>query len=154
MKVFISYGNAADQATALRLQALGAVNGLNVYVPPAFTRQGVPVLVDAESGRALADAEVVLGVIGATVAEACRLELNTAISLRKNTIVMASPQSASLLQQYFPSNLVVIDPANPEHTERQIVQHLKAVNREKNAQRALLALGTLAFGLLMFAEAE
>jgi hypothetical protein len=40
MKVFISYGDASDQVTALRLQALGAVNGLTVYVPPAFTRQG------------------------------------------------------------------------------------------------------------------
>lgn len=34
MKVFISYGDIADQVTALRLQALGAVNGLTVYVPP------------------------------------------------------------------------------------------------------------------------
>jgi len=154
MRVFISYGNTADQATALRLQALGAVNGLTVYVPPAFTRQGIPSSVDSESLNALADAEVVLGVIGATFAEACRLELNTAKNLRKHLIVMASPQSAPLLQQYFPSNVVVIDPVNPEQTEREIVQHLKAVDREKNAQTALLALGTLAFGLLMFASAE
>jgi hypothetical protein len=69
-------------------------------------------------------------------------------------LVMASPQSASLLQESFPSNLVVIDPANPEQTEREIVQHLRAVNAEKNAQRALVALGTLAFGLLMFAAAD
>ncbi len=41
MKVFISYGAAADQVTALRLQALGAVNGLTVYVPPAHTRQSL-----------------------------------------------------------------------------------------------------------------
>jgi hypothetical protein len=38
MKVFISYGSAADQVTALRLQALANVNGLTVYVPPAYTR--------------------------------------------------------------------------------------------------------------------
>ena len=30
MKVFISYGDFSDQVTALRLQALGAVNGLTV----------------------------------------------------------------------------------------------------------------------------
>ena len=35
MKVFISYGSPADQVTALRLQALDAVKGLTVYVPPA-----------------------------------------------------------------------------------------------------------------------
>jgi hypothetical protein len=38
MKVFISYGDVADQVTALRLQALAAVNGLTVFVPPAHTR--------------------------------------------------------------------------------------------------------------------
>jgi hypothetical protein len=42
MKVFISYGDVSDQVTALRLQALAAVNGLTVYVPPAHTRRGVP----------------------------------------------------------------------------------------------------------------
>ncbi len=36
MKVFISYGDTGDQVTALRLQALGAVHGLTLYVPPAF----------------------------------------------------------------------------------------------------------------------
>jgi hypothetical protein len=154
MKVFISYGNAGDQATALRLQALGAVNGLAVYVPPAYTRQGAAALIDADSAKRLADAEMVLGVIGATVAEACRLELNSAMTMHKDMLVMASPQSASFLQGYFPSNLVVIDPANPEQTEREIVQHLRAVNAEKNAQRTLVALGTLAFGLLMFAAAD
>jgi hypothetical protein len=39
MKVFISYGDASDQVTALRLQALGAVNGLTVYVPPASSER-------------------------------------------------------------------------------------------------------------------
>lgn len=38
LRIYIAYGTAADQVTALRLQALGAVNGLTVYVPPALTR--------------------------------------------------------------------------------------------------------------------
>jgi hypothetical protein len=42
MKVFISYGEAAGRVTALRLQAMGTVNGLTVYVPPAFTRVKIP----------------------------------------------------------------------------------------------------------------
>ena len=50
MKVFISYGDAADQVTALRLQALGAVNGLTVYVPPAYTRH-TPTSLDPEASR-------------------------------------------------------------------------------------------------------
>ena len=46
MKVLISYGSAADLVTALRLQALGAVNGLTVYVAPAYTRKASAVLLD------------------------------------------------------------------------------------------------------------
>src|SRR4051794_3096962 len=104
MKVFISYGDASDQVTALRLQALGAVNGLTVYVPPAFSRQGFSTLLDAEVGQKLNEAEVVLGVIGAGLTEACRQELNAALTLRKSMIVMSYPPFASQLQQYFPSN--------------------------------------------------
>jgi len=73
MKVFISYGDAADQVTALRLQALGAVNGLTVYVPPDYTRQGVAPIPDPDANQKLHEAEVVLGVVGgASVRPAAR----------------------------------------------------------------------------------
>jgi len=62
MKVFISCGNVADQVTALRLQALAAVNGLTVFVPPAFTRQG-PATQDEDVFEKLKQADVVLGLI-------------------------------------------------------------------------------------------
>ena len=39
MKIFISYGDLHDQVAALRLQALAAVQGLTVYVPPGHTRR-------------------------------------------------------------------------------------------------------------------
>ena len=68
MKVFISYGDAADQVTALRLQALAAVNQLTVYVPPAHSRQLV--LLSPESAQKLGEAEVILGVIGNGLTEA------------------------------------------------------------------------------------
>ncbi len=153
MKVFISYGDASDQVTALRLQALGAVNGLTVYVPPAFTRQTVPALLDPEAGKKLSEAEVVLGVVGAGVTEACRQELNAGIKSHKNMIVMTYPASASELQPYF-SNLVVIDPANPGGAEVGIVQYLKTIDAQQSAKKALLALGTLALGLLILAPAD
>src|SRR5712692_7264508 len=117
MKVFISYGDVADQVTALRLQALAAVNGLTVYVPPAHTRLGASIFLDPEAGQKLGEAEVVLGVVVAGFTEACRQELNTGISLHKNMIVMSDPRFASQFQQYFESNLVVIDPTNPAETE-------------------------------------
>ncbi len=154
MKVFISYGNGPDQVTALRLQALGAVNGLTVYVPPAYTREGLTTLIDPEAAQKLNEAEVILGVVGAGVAEACRQELNTAVALRKNMIVMSDLVFAPQLQPYFGSNLVVIDPLNPAAAEIGIVQHLKNIDAQQNAKKALLALGTLALGLFILTTAD
>lgn len=155
MKVFISYGDASDQVTALRLQALGAVNGLTVYVPPAFTRQGGAALLDPEAGKKLNEAEVILGVVGAGLTEACRQELNTGIALRKSMLVMTHPASAAALQQYFRgSNLVVIDPDNPGAAEVDIVRYLKAIDIQQSAKNTLVGLGALAFGLLILAPTD
>ena len=128
MKVFISYGNAADQVTALRLQALGA--------------------------QKLNEAEVVLGVVGARLTEACRQELNTGLALRKNMIVMSDVVFAPQLQPYFGSNLVIIDPQDPEGAEIGIVQHLKTLDAQQSAKKTLSALGTPALGLLIFTTAD
>jgi len=69
-------------------------------------------------------------------------------------LVMAGLGIAPQLRPHFQSNLVEIDPTNPDQTEIKIVQHLKAMNAQKNAQIALLALVTLALGLLIFAPVE
>jgi hypothetical protein len=63
LKVYISYGSPDDQVTALRLQALAAVNGLKAYVPPAHTRRPGGVL-DENSKTKLLESEVVLGTVG------------------------------------------------------------------------------------------
>ena len=94
MKVFISYGVAADQVTALRLQALAAVNGLSVFVPPAYTRDEILPGLDADVGQKLAASEVVLGVIGAGLSAACRNELSAGMLQAKHMIVMAHPAFA------------------------------------------------------------
>lgn len=156
MKVFISYGSAADQVTALRLQALAAVNGLTVYVPPAYTRRDSHVVLDPQSelGQKLHEAEIILGVIASGLTEACWQELNAGVALRKTTIVMSDPVFAAQLQPHFGTNLVVIDPANPDRAELGIVEHLKVVDADQNAKKALLALGTLALGLLIFAPTD
>jgi hypothetical protein len=153
MQVFISYGDVEDQVTALRLQALGAVNALTVYVPPIHTRQGVLAPPDSEASQKLHRAEVVLGIVGAGLTESCRQELNTGLALHKNMIVMVHPEFADL-QSYFGSNLVVVDPANPDQAEYGIVQYLKAVDAQQTAKTALLAMGTLALGLLLLAPAD
>lgn len=154
MKVFISYGDAADQVTALRLQALGAVNGLTVYVPPAYTRQGVQPVLDPDADQKLHEAEVVLGVVGAGLSEACRQELDAGMTLHKHMIVMSYPWLAQQFQPHFGSNLVVIDPLNPGEAESLVVRHLRSINAQKSAKTALLALSTLALGLLILAPAD
>jgi hypothetical protein len=67
---------------------------------------------------------------------------------------MSDPSLASRLQPYFGPNVVVIDPAYPDQAEANIVRHLKTVDVEQSARKALLALGTLALGLLIFAPVE
>jgi hypothetical protein len=159
MKVFISYGAAADQVTALRLQALAAVKGLSVYVPPAYTRHGVHP--DPEPSQNLDASDLVLGVIGSSLgvlggglSEACRQELNAGVAAGKPTIVMADPAVAPQLQPHFGPHLITIDPAHPDRAELAIVEYLKSIDAEQNAKKALIALGTLALGLLIFAPQE
>jgi len=154
MNVFVSYGSVADQVTALRLQALGAVNGLTLYVPPAYTRGGALRAngkLDAEAAENLRGADIVFGIVSAGISDACREELNTSRKLSKPSIVMADPQDAAQLELQIRGNLVVIDPANPDQTELAIVQHLKSLDAGERATNALIALGTLALGLLILA---
>jgi hypothetical protein len=153
MKVFISYGNIADQVTALRLQALAAVNGLTVFVPPAFTRQ-LPAALDEDVLEKLKQADVVLGLIETGLAESCHHELNAALEVGKKTMIMCSPAFAPSFESYFKSSLVIIDPANPTQASTDIVQHLKAMESERSAQKALVGIGLLALGLLIVATGD
>jgi len=154
MKVFISYGAAADQVTALRLQALGAVNGLTVYAPPAHTRQSWAASIDPEAEQKLGEAEVILGVIGAGLSEACRQELTASLAMRKTTLVMAESDLAGQLQPDFNGDVIIIDAANPDRTEFELVHYLKSLDAEERAKNALKFLGTLALGLLIFAPQD
>jgi hypothetical protein len=154
MNVFISYGSLADQVTALCLQTLGAVQGLIVYVAPAYTRKESSTLLDSEAAQKLRDADMILGVISTGMSEACRQELNTARTLAKPTVVMADPSLAPALQPYFGPSLVVIDPEHPDATERAIVEQLRAIQTEQQATKALIALGTFALGFLLFASQD
>ena len=154
LNLYIAYGIASDQTTALRLQALGAVNGLNVYVPPSYTRTSAQAAVDPQSESSLRAADVVLGIITSAISESCRQELNHAKALGRKTIVMAEPGTAAQLEPFFPGNILIIDPADPAQAEFGIVQFLKNTELEQNAKTALLAIGTLALGLLLFAPQD
>src|SRR5207302_2008399 len=99
-------------------------------------------------------AEVILGVVGSGLTEACRQELNRGLALRKNMIVMVYPEFAPQLQSHLGSSLVLVDPASPDEAEHSIVRYLKAHDAQQTAKAALLALGTLALGLLLLAPAD
>lgn len=150
MKVFISYGSASDQVTALRLQTLGAVNGLTIYVPPAYTRKLPYTSIDPEAVQKLKDADFVLGIVGYADSAACREELNLARALAKKIVVMTEEAAAPYFRSSFNENLVVINSTNPHQTESEIVEHLKGLDANRQANKALVTLGALALGLLIF----
>ncbi|HVW11778.1 MAG TPA: hypothetical protein VHC90_24515 [Bryobacteraceae bacterium] len=152
MNVFISYGGLTDQVTALRLQALASVNGLTVYVPAAHTRVTDGSFMDTESERRLRESDVVLGVVGTAPTEACTRELTLGSTLRKQLIVMAYPAFFPELQAQFTSDVILVDPTQPGVVEQEIVRHLGTMSGKKSSSAALVALGTLALGLLLFAE--
>jgi hypothetical protein len=154
MKLYIAYGTEADQVIALRLQALAAVNGLSAYVPPVFTRRVRTINLEPESDAKLLESDVILGVVTTSISDTLRQELETARELSKEAIIIADPSSASPLQGYFPGRVVVIDPANPAAAEEEIVKLLKRTEIEQKAKTALIALGTLALGLMLFAPQE
>lgn len=154
LKLYIAYGTAADQVIALRLQALAAVNGLSVYVPPAYTRRVDAINLEPQSEAKLIDSDIILGVITTGMSDACRQELNTAHSFQKKAIIIADSGSVPWLRDHFPGNIIVIDPANPAMAEQEIVQVLKQIEMEQTAKTALIALGTLALGLMLFAPQE
>jgi hypothetical protein len=154
LHLYIAYGAVSDQTTALRLQALGAVNGLNVYVPPSYTRTNALASMDPQSESNLRAADVVLGIVTSAMSESCRQELNTAKVLGRKTIVMAEPSLASQLEPFFPGSILMINPAEPAQAELGIVQFLKKTELEQGAKTAILALGTLALGLLLFAPQD
>ncbi len=105
-----------------------------------------------EIQQQVAQSDVILGVVGSGLEDACSLEMNTGITLRKSMIVMSNPEFEKTLRPPFGPNLVVIDPANPAQTETAILQRLTTM--DQNKKMALLALGTLALGLLIFTVAK
>ena len=146
LKLYIAYGTAVDQVIALRLQALAAVNGLSVYVPPAYTRRVTAINLEPESEAELIDSDIILGIITTGMSDACRQELNAAQSFGTKAMVIADPACASWLQNQFRGDVVVIDPANPAAAEQQIVQLLKQTEIEQAAKTALIALWHLSVG--------
>jgi hypothetical protein len=154
LRIYIAYGTASDQVTALRLQALGAVNGLTIYVPPAFTREDPSGQPDPQSELRIWEAEIVLGVVTVGLSEACWRELDIGKRLGKKTMVIAEPVFAAQLEPSFPGSVLMMNSANPAEAEAGLVQFLENANLKQDTAKALLALGTIALGLLLFSPQD
>ncbi len=153
LRIYIAYGSAADQVTALRLQALGGVNGLTVYVPPAFTRQDPAGQLDAQSEDKLRNSDVVLGVVTSWLSTSCRNELLWA-DANKRTIILAHPTAVEALSAHFAEKIVVFDPNYPAAAETAVIAELGKPGLQKDAVTAILALATIFLGLLIFSPQE
>lgn len=151
MKIFISYSTAMDQIVALRLQTLATVYGLTSYVPPATTRQTSNPELSDEVQRNLQASDVVLGVMMHNPASSAVSEMNLALATGKLLIPIVSPSvSAEDYAQFNPR--FVLNPSDPSQTEAAIVHFLAGKQQENQSKTALLALATVAVGLLLFSS--
>jgi hypothetical protein len=100
----------------------------------------------------LKQSDVVLGVLTFAVSEACRREFDYSQQAGKKLMILADP-SQGALQQSFPGAVILLEPTDPSQAEQKIVEYLRRSELQEDAQ-ALLALGTIALGLLIFAPQE
>jgi hypothetical protein len=153
VNVFISYGDSADQMVALRLQALGAVHGLTIYVPPVWLRQerrAVPG--DADVQEKLKHADAVLAWISSNMTAACQHETTFAASSGKSLLVLA-PASVPRVKANFPTHWVEVDPSDPSQTENRLAECVARLGAKASEKSALLALGALALGMSLLPAA-
>jgi hypothetical protein len=149
MKVFISYSTSLDQIIALRLQTLVAVYGMTIYVPPATTRNDTSGLLIPEVQKQLGESEVLLAVITHVPVLSAINEMNSAVASQKLLIPIVAqgvpPEYYVHFRPYF-----LVNPQDPSKTEEEIVRFLAEKQQAETAKKALLALATLAVGLLLF----
>jgi hypothetical protein len=151
MKVFMSYSTAADQIVALRLQTLGAIYGLTIYVPSAMTRQTTNPELSTEVQQKLQDSDAVMAVMMHNPTAGAVSEMNWALATGKMLIPIVSDSvSPEYYARFMPH--FIVNPADPSETERAIVQFLATKHRTEEANTGLLALATLTLGLFLFSS--
>src|SRR4051812_12107763 len=90
LKVLISYSTKLDQILALRLQTMGAVQGLTVYVPPATSRNGTLAGLSREIQSHLDDSDVILAVMMHIPEPSAIEEMKLALATNKLLIPIVS----------------------------------------------------------------
>lgn len=154
LNIYISYGTAEDQVTALRLQALAAVNGFTAYVPPAQSRTNRSV--NSEMGARIQECDLFFGVhvLGTrfSPSDACWQE--RAVALQHNKPRILTGQFGVVADGTPDHQEVILDPEQPDKSESRLLAFLGQSNLPLQMQQALKALATIALGLLMFAPQE
>jgi len=151
MQVFISYSMATDQLVALRLQTLAAVYGLTVYVPPATTRQSFDHGLSKEVEDKLRGSDVILAVMMHDPSAGAVSEMNAALTYGKLLIPIVSPSVPAEYYAAFQPHFV-LNLTDPSQTESEIVRFLAERQQTSDSQAALVALTTLALGLILFSS--
>jgi hypothetical protein len=154
LKVYISYSSLDEQVTALRLQALAAVNGLVAYVPPAYTRKAGAEL-DENSKTKLLESDVVLGTVGGEdPSGAWREECRIWSENNKLKILIAVGDQLGILDQQG-TTAVVVDATRPSaEAVTRISSFLDSVPLSKEKQKTLLDLSLVALGLVGLAPQD
>jgi hypothetical protein len=147
LKVYISYGTVQDQVTALRLQALAAVNGLSAYVPPAHTRKPGGVL-DEQSKEKLRDSGGVLGTVGGDHPSAAwRQECDIANQTSKLRIHIAPDDQLGLLDNGVAA--VGLDATQPRaEAVTRLSEFLSKLEIPTEKKKTLMDLSLVALGLV------
>jgi hypothetical protein len=68
--------------------------------------------------------------------------------------VLADPGIVQDLPAHFPGSILTIDPHNPAQAESALVEFFRNADLQPEVTTALLALGTIALGLLLFAPQD
>lgn len=68
--------------------------------------------------------------------------------------MLADAAIAQDLMRRYPDSILTIDPHNPAQAESDLVEFFRNANLQPEVTMALLALGTIALGLLLFAPQD
>jgi len=149
MKVYIAFGAADDLVLATQLRAVASSDNRTVFVPSIETRESDTADLEEQSMATLSESDLVIGLIGTGVSNACRQEISLGNELGKLTVVIAEPALAAQLKHHYAGNVVIVNPADPARAELGIVNFLKKVDISPERKKTVVALGTVALGLVL-----
>ena len=105
---------------------------------------------DPHSSLQLREADFVLGILGLEFSPVCREELNLAKNSAKKILVLASPGLASYVQETFPGKVYILN-SNSSHPQN-IITFLRQQIKDDAMKTALIGLGIIAAGLMIFSQ--